>query len=156
VGEEVARLPRRAGVAGREGRDGFGAWFARERRLRGVPLDWVATSTKIPLPRLEGLERGEPVLASDGAGRAAARALARAIGADPEEAAGRIHDGAAPPAGRAPREWRLRVPRWVPGAVACCAAAGLAWALAVWIEGRPPPSPEIVPRPDYVERLRTP
>jgi hypothetical protein len=120
-----------------------------------VPLEWVAASTKIPLPRLEGLERGEPVLASDGAGRAAARALARAIGADPEEAAGRLHDGAAAPAGRAKREWRLRVPPWVPAALAFGAAAGVAWAFAVWIEGRPPPSPEVVSRPDYVERLRT-
>ncbi len=154
MGEEVARLPRRPGVVTSEARDAFGLWFARERRLRGVPLDWVLTSTKIPLPRLEALERGERVLGCDGAGRAAARALARAIGADPEEAAGRVHDGAAPAPEPSGRERRVRVPAWVPAALALGAAAGVAWALAVWIEGRPSRVPEIVPRPDYVERLR--
>jgi len=154
VGEEVARLPRRPGVTGGETRDGFGLWFARERRLRGVPLDWVVASTKLPLPRLEALERGDPVLGSDGAGRAAARALARAIGADPEEAAGRVHDGAPPAPERVARAWRPRIPAWVPAALAFSAAAAVAWALAVWIEARPTPAPDIVPRPDYVERLR--
>jgi hypothetical protein len=50
---------------------------------------------------------------------------------------------------------RLRVPAWIPATVAFGAAAGVAWALALWIEGRPSPAREAVPRPDYVGRLRS-
>jgi hypothetical protein len=124
--------------------------------VRGVSLEWVAARTKLPLVRLEALERGEPLLACDGAGRAAARALAVAIGADPEEAAGRVHDGAEAPPEPVGRARRVRLPAWAPAALVLGAAAGAVLALGVWIEGRAPSAPDVVPRPDYVERLRTP
>ncbi len=159
MGQEVARLPRGAGVARRaESADAFGAWLARERRLRAIPLEWVSLRTKLPLPRLRALEAGHDPLGSDRSGRAAARALALAIGADPDEAAGRLCDAAPAPLEAAPVAQppgrRLVVPRWTPALIAALAAAGAAWGLLALLDARAAPAPDVVLRPDYVERLR--
>jgi hypothetical protein len=53
-------------------------------------VHWVAARTKLPVDRVAALERERETLAPDGQGRALARSLALAIGADPLEAAGRL------------------------------------------------------------------
>ncbi len=159
MGQEVAGLSRRAEVALRpDPHDAFGVWFARERRLRGIPLEYVSLHTKLPMARLRALEGGCDPLGSDRGSRAAARALALAIGADPEEAAGRISDTLpAPPVAQAapePIAARFVFPRLALALALLLAAAGAAWGLLAFLEARAAPAPEVVFRPDYVERLR--
>lgn len=111
------------------------------------------------MPRLRALEAGREPLGCDRSARAAARALAQAIGADPDEAAGRLSDSVAPAATlgdaapeRAPRS--LALPHWTPSLLLALVAAGAAWGLLAFLETRPVPAPDVVFRPDYVERLR--
>jgi hypothetical protein len=158
LGQEVARLPRSAAVGPRtDSPDAFGAWFARERKLRGIPLEWVSLHTKLAMARLRALEAGCEPLGCDRSGRAAARALAQAIGADPDEAAGRLSDAVTPAAGvetPPPGARGFALPRWTPALLLALAAAGAAWGLLAFLETRPAPAPDVVFRPDYVERLR--
>ena len=154
MGAEVEGLPGGPSV-GRTGHplEGFGPWFEQERRLRGISLRFVAAHTKLPLDRIRAIESGAFELDRDGRGRASARALALSIGADPEEAAGRLR--------QAPR-WRRRRPalrreRWVGwGPVAAGLLLSLlgVWAIASWLE-RPPAeaAAPLVYRQDYVEQL---
>jgi hypothetical protein len=159
LGQEVARLPRSAAVGPRtDSPDAFGAWFARERKLRGIPLEWVSLHTKLAMPRLRALEAGCDPLGCDRSGRAAARSLAQAIGADPDEAAGRLSDAVAatarleaPPA---PVARGVALPHWTPALLLALVAAGAAWGLLAFLETRPAPAPDVVFRTDYVERLR--
>jgi len=157
VGANVERVPRGAEVAEdpAERPDGFGPWFRRQRELRGISVWFVAARTKLPPERVREIETGKDALARDGHGRGTARALARAIGADPEEAAARL-------AGRSPRRARRGRLPWlgdwlrVGGAVGIALSLGLgAWLLALWLGApvSPEDSPALVYRPDYVEQL---
>ena len=129
----------------------FGAWFARERRCRLVPVEFVAAITRVPAVRIVALEEGREQLPADGGGRAMARALAQAIGADPREAAARV--GATPGPGRSPR------PRHRPPSIRALAlvlltlGAGLAaWRVAS-TGGDDPRRAPVVHREDHVARL---
>ncbi len=104
MGRQIPRLSRGAGVApagapqsGSREAESFGVWFARERRLRDISVEFVAARTKLPLERIHALEGDTAPLGSDGRSRALARTLARAIGADPEEASARLPGPVAPP-----------------------------------------------------------
>lgn len=164
MGREVAHLPGRARVddPGDCGGEGFGRWFARERTLRQISVEFVSARTKLATARLRALEAEEQCLGHDGQGRAAARALARAIGADPDEAVRRLpSDGG----GRAPRERPAGVLRPRPRLASGLAALGgvallllAAWGLARWAERSSPEqaTPEVVYRPDYLKRLLGP
>lgn len=69
---------------------GIGAYLARQRRLRGISLDELATLTRIPRRSLERLERGAFDGPPDGFVRGFVRTVAEAIGLDPEEAVTRM------------------------------------------------------------------
>lgn len=135
-----------------------GRWLARERRLRGLSLEEVSATTRIPRRSLERLEAGAFDGSLDGFTRGFVRTVADAIGLDPAEAQARLL-GAAEPArrsrqGLAPRGLLV-------AALALLALAALAGALvAFWPEERPAaasaepaaPSPELRRR-DFVREL---
>ncbi len=91
MGETVAGVPGGDRV-GRPSTDRipFGRWFGQERRLRRVSIDYVSIATRMDPARICALEAESELLPADGRGRAMARALARCIGADPDEAAARL------------------------------------------------------------------
>lgn len=122
--------------------------------MRGISVAFVAARTKLPPERIREIEIGAPPIESDGRGRAIARALASAIGADPDEGASRVpvRSGARAEEGPAHRE---RWVGWGPVAAAVVAALLGAGALAAWL-AQPEldaASPEVVYRPDYVRQL---
>jgi hypothetical protein len=70
--------------------ESVGAWFARQRRLRGIGLDELARVTRIPIRSLEQLEAGAFDQRPDGFARGFARTVAVALGLDPDDAASRL------------------------------------------------------------------
>ncbi|MFI5314172.1 MAG: helix-turn-helix domain-containing protein [Myxococcota bacterium] len=160
MGAEVQRLSEGAAVAseaaGGAGR-AFGPWYRRQRELRGISLFYVAARTKLSPERVREIEEASASLETDGIGRATARALAHAIGADPDEAAAQLGVAQRPQLRRRPRFPLLRLA--VLG-VGRTAGLVLALALALWLLGlwlSSPPSnasgPARVYKPDYVDQL---
>jgi hypothetical protein len=123
--------------------------------MRDISLGFVAARTKLPVVRLEALEAERLDLGRDGHARAAARALAGAIGADPDEALVRLI-GACQGPSPARRRRRRRVP-WAGVAVAGALLgllAGGALGLAAWLDAPPEgPAPDVVYRPNHLKRL---
>ncbi len=157
MGSQVERVSGRAQVAAEatEPAQGFGRWFQQQRELRGISVWFVAARTKLPPERVREIERVEGALRRDGHGRGTARALALAIGADPQEAAARL-------AGRSPRAARRRRMPWLGAWLRLGSALGLVlglglgfWLLGHWLqaEANPQDAPTLVYRPDYIERL---
>lgn len=157
MGAQVDRLPEGPAVGATADALAFGAWYRRQRELRGISIFYVAARTKLSPERVRDIEEARAQLELDGMGRATARSLAHAIGADPEEAArvlGRRRTTLASSGLR--RLWLRGLARtWVRRA-----ALGLALGLAVWLlayflsraESRGAPA-ETVLKPDYVEEL---
>ena len=153
MGKEVEGVPGAARVAALD--PGFGPWLRQQRELRRIPLGYVAARTRIPRDRLERIEGGRERLGRDGQGRSTARLLALTIGADPDEAScllteperrGRIGSALS----------GLPWLRW--GLLGAAGAASLAlfWVLADRVlssEASHEARPEVVYRPDYVDRL---
>jgi len=157
VGSQVERVPRGSRVVSERvaGNERFGGWLCSQREMRGISIWFVAARTKIPPERIRAIEDGEMPLARDGHGRATARALARAIGADPEEAAARVRRGRARALRRSrpPRHERLfRVFRSV--MIVVVLGAGV-WFLGYWLDAIDvaADSKPLVDRPDYVDRV---
>lgn len=129
----------------------FGPWLRQQRELRGISRAWLAARIKLSHERVHAIE--ERGLASDGRGRATARALAGAIGADPEAAVALL-GARGPGVAAAPR---ARLGPHLPLralAVLLVAVLGL-WLLAELLL-RPAETDEaaaVVYRPDYVKRL---
>ena len=123
--------------------------------MRGIPIATVSSRTQLAPDRVRALEQGADLLGADGRGRAMARALALAIGADPGEAVYRLGDGGGAPRSRPARASAVRLP--LGGrALAAVLVAGLgAWLVArlVLTGGASDRIPDVVYRPDYVERL---
>jgi len=68
----------------------IGAYLARQRELRGISLDELATLTRIPRRSLERLESGVFDRAPDGFVRGFVRTVALALGLDPDAAVMRL------------------------------------------------------------------
>ncbi len=68
----------------------IGAYLARERRLRGISIGELAELTKIPPRSIERMEAGAFDGNPDGFVRGFVRAIAAALGLDPEEAVMRM------------------------------------------------------------------
>jgi transcriptional regulator with XRE-family HTH domain len=157
VGAEVERLSEGAAVASRAPAAGsFGSWYRRQRELRGISLFYVAARTKLSPERVREIEEASS-LETDGIGRATARALAHAIGADPDEAARQLGTVSLPPIPHRPRFPNL--PFLLAG-LGRKAGLVLVLALGVWLLGRwlsAPPhasaAPPHVLKPDYVDQL---
>jgi transcriptional regulator with XRE-family HTH domain len=79
----------RSGDAG-EADGSVGLYLARQRKLRGVSLDELASATRIPRRSLERLEDGAFDSHSDGFSRGFVRTVADALGLDAEEAVLRL------------------------------------------------------------------
>ena len=153
MGTEVARVSGTARVASPD--PSFGSWLKQQRELRRIPLGYVAARTRIPSDRLARIESGEEALGRDGQGRSTARLLALTIGADPDEAGCLLNDpvlGVRRGGGLAELPWF----RWgLLGVGAIASTLGL-WVLANRVlssEASHDASPEVVYRPDYVDRL---
>ncbi len=71
-------------------RASIGRYLASQRRLRGISLDELAASTKIPRRNLERLESGAFDSQSDGFVRGFVRTVAEELGLDPHEAVMRL------------------------------------------------------------------
>jgi len=135
----------------------IGRYLARQRRLRGVSLDDLAGSTKIPRRSLERLEDGAFDSQVDGFARGFVRTVAEALGLDAEEAVMRLLGE--PPSGddeiARPRETLMRAA--VGGALLLGAAFAVfcLWSLARGGAADSPPdgSREIVLRRDVVREL---
>lgn len=130
-----------------------GRYLSRQRRLRGISLDELASLTRIPARSLERLESGRFDGESDGFVRGFVRTVAEALGLDPEEAISRLlvevpPDEPGPRAG--PRPARVAVAVAVIGALAVALALGR----AVWTwASSPTSSPDVVYRHDPVRAL---
>ena len=159
MGAEVQRLSEGAPVsaAPAQAAASFGSWYRRQRELRGISLFYVAARTKLTPERVREIEETGASLDTDGIGRATARALAHAIGADPDEAARKLGAGTRPAVRK--RMSLVHVPSLVAGigrtaAVAVLLALGV-WLLGLWLS-RPSADASSAPRvvkPDYVDQL---
>jgi cytoskeletal protein RodZ len=139
----------------------IGAYLARQRRLRGISLDELADSTKIPRRSLERLEAGAFDGQSDGFARGFVRTIADALGLDSEDSINRLLGE--PPDLEDERSnywsnyWKVD-PRWLVIAVGGSIAIGLVVA-AGWLWQRSdfssssPDETEIVYRRDAVRAL---
>ena len=137
--------------------ESFGRWLARERRLRGISVEFVAARLKLNPERLAAIESDAEPLEPDGHGRSIARSLALAIGADPQAAAAFFQCDAT--GGRA----RTSARRVFTGAALGTALGGLAAVVsvgiyAVWASRAESPigparAEQVVYRPDYVGQL---
>ena len=159
MGAQVERLPEGAAVDAVVAADGraFGPWYRRQRELRGISVFYVAARTKLSPERVREIEEASSPLDTDGIGRATARVLAHAIGADPEEAASLL--GQVRPT---PLAARVRLPWFRERLFRIGRAAGLAlalgvalWLLGLWLSSpsSDASSPARIYKPDYVEKL---
>ncbi|MFQ5515344.1 MAG: helix-turn-helix domain-containing protein [Myxococcota bacterium] len=159
MGAQVERVPGSPAVAGAFGRHArsqhFGGWFRRQRELRGISIWYVAARTKLPPERIQQIEDATRPLAPDGHGRALARTLALAIGADPADALERLAPAASRKARRARSPHGLRPGRVLRGLLLGTTVALGLGLLGYWLESRgvTEGSPRLVLRPDYLERL---
>jgi transcriptional regulator with XRE-family HTH domain len=158
VGAEVERLSEGVAVAGAPTSPGsFGAWYRRQRELRGISLFYVAARTKLSPERVREIEESA-ALETDAMGRATARALAHAIGADPDEAVGQLGAAAPTPLRRRPQFSSLpltliRVGRTA--GLALVLALGV-WLLGLWLSSTSPSASSPahpVYKTDYVDQL---
>ena len=120
-----------AGVATRERAEPIGAYLARQRALRGITLEELAESTRIPLRSLARLEAGVFDADPDGFVRGFVRTVATALGLPPDETVARMLPEASD---EARQRGRLRL--WLNRGLVGVAIA-LSIFLAVWtVTGR--------------------
>lgn len=157
MGAEVERLSEGAPVSASADAGAFGPWYRRQRELRGISLFYVAARTKLTPERVREIEETPSALETDAIGRATARALAHAIGADPDEAAAMLGNASAPRV-RARSSFSSVQPLVMDfvrtAGLTVILALGL-WLLGLWLSS--PASnaaaPERIYKPDYVEKL---
>jgi len=156
MGQEVRGKPAASALTG-DPEHSIGAYLARQRELRGISLDELATLTRIPRRSLERLESGVFDRAPDGFVRGFVRTVAAALGLDPEQAVMRLLCEPAAEAvgasGRAP--WASPAAHWIALALAgALVAIVVAW-LAASLRERPDRlrADEVVMRRDPVREL---
>lgn len=133
----------------------IGAYLTRQRELRGISLDELATLTRIPRRSLERLESGVFDRAPDGFVRGFVRTVAAALGLDPDEAVMRLLCEPAADATPARAQWASPTARWAAFAFAgLLLAAALGW-LAVGLRQRPDATraDDVVMRRDPIREL---
>lgn len=125
------RVPEDAALASRERAEPIGAFLARQRVLRGITLEQLAETTRIPIRALARLEAGVFDAEPDGFARGFVRTVAVALGLPPDETVARM----LPEPGADARQ-RGRLGVWLRRGLA---AAGIAFAvlLGIWtVAGR--------------------
>jgi len=83
-------VPEDARVASRERAEPIGAYLARQRVLRGITLEGLAETTRIPVRSLARLEAGVFDAEPDGFARGFVRTVAVALGLPPDETVARM------------------------------------------------------------------
>jgi len=168
MGREIRGVPEApplTGAAGppperspREREISIGAYLARQRRLRGISVRELAELTKIPTRSIERMESGAFDGDPDGFVRGFVRAIAVALGLDPEETIMRMLGEPADLAGN-PRSPAFRLDRRLLVSAALLAAM-LGFGLAIWGWRSRAPSaavgeetPKIIYRYDAVRAL---
>jgi hypothetical protein len=134
----------------------IGTYLARQRRLRGISLDELSESTKIPRRSLERLEAGAFDGQPDGFSRGFVRTISGALGLDSEDSINRLLgeplDADDEAAGQAWNYRWLAIAAGAPVAIGMILAAGWLWERsglsAGWTD-----EPEIVYRRDAVRAL---
>jgi len=157
MGQEIRGKPEAPPLSADPERS-IGAYLARQRELRGISLEELATLTRIPRRSLARLESGIFDRAPDGFVRGFVRTVAAALGLDPDETVMRLlsepaAEGTA--AGGVVAAWTSPTARWAVLAFGgLLAAAALGW-LAMNLRERPaaPPDDEIVLRHDPIREL---
>jgi len=84
------RVSEDAALASRERAEPIGAFLARQRVLRGITLEQLAETTRIPLRSLARLEAGVFDAEPDGFARGFVRTVAVALGLPPDETVARM------------------------------------------------------------------
>jgi hypothetical protein len=79
-----------AALASRERAEPIGAYLARQRVLRGITLEELADTTRIPIRSLARLEAGAFDAEPDGFARGFVRTVATALGLPPNETVARM------------------------------------------------------------------
>ena len=82
--------------------ESIGEYISRQRRLRGISLEELADSTRIPRRSLERLEAGAFDATPDGFARGFVRTVAEALGLEPDDAVNRMRPEPFSLAGRGP------------------------------------------------------
>jgi hypothetical protein len=154
VGREVRAVPGSAPLTA-EGRASIGAYLRSQRLLRGIGLGELSAATRIPRRSLERLEAGGFDDQPDGFARGFVRAVATALGLDPDEAVSRMLTEVEVPE-EPGRQLSLGRAGLLLGAVLAVAAAAALWT-SLPSDGGPsaPPAPEseLVMRRDAVRAL---
>ncbi len=168
MGREIRGVPETPALTGGAGtqpegpaRDreiSIGAYLARQRRLRGISVDELAELTKIPTRSIERMESGAFDGDPDGFVRGFVRAIAVALGLDPEEAVMRMLGEPADlaEAVQGPALWRDR--RLLVISALLVATLGFGLAIWGWVSRAPSApaaedTPKIVYRRDAVRAL---
>jgi transcriptional regulator with XRE-family HTH domain len=158
MGQEIRGGPEAAAVAAAEPGDGsIGSYLARQRRLRGVSVDELASLTRIPRRSLERLEAGAFDTTPDGFVRGFVRTVAEALGLDPDDAVNRLlrepqEDEALLLAKARRARWKLALRLGVAGAALIGALA--LGRLSLWLfAGENPRSDPVVYRRDALRSL---
>ncbi len=136
----------------------IGVYLARQRELRGISLDELATLTRIPRRSLARLESGVFDRAPDGFVRGFVRTVAAALGLDPDETVMRLLCEPAVEGADARGEiagWRGPSARWAVLAFGGLLAAGALGWLATSLRSRPsaPRADGVVLRHDPIRAL---
>ena len=87
MGREVRGIPEAAALGGAPS---IGEYLRGQRLLRGISLDELAAVTRIPRRSIERLEAGDFDAQPDGFARGFVRAVATALGLDPDDAVSRM------------------------------------------------------------------
>lgn len=135
-------------------RESVGSWLAGQRRLRGLSLEDVAGLTRIPRRSLERLESGAFDGNPDGFARGFVRAVAEAIGVDPEEAGARLLGEVRPERARRALRWRPLAAALAAALAAFLGVRALYALASAPAAPRPARAPGLV-RHDYVRELAT-
>ena len=107
--------------------------------------------------RIEAIEAGHELLGDDVDGRALARGIAEAVGADPEHALARVGVLRGRARARLARLPWVRIARWGAGLLVVTGLGLSAWAAVDWWRGRATAEPpDVVYRTDYVDELLDP
>ena len=150
MGQEIGGVPEAAALTDAEEAPAIGPYLARQRRLRGISIEDLSARTKIPRRSLERLEAGAFDHGADGFTRGFVRAVAGALGLDPDDAVARLLCEPPPDEEQEDERSSRQLRRAAALAAGLALAVGLlllaAWGLrSLW----PDPEPDADARPLY-------